>query len=70
MLADGFTRPLSQLRHWHDFQTMGLLFGKKWICPVCQRDLNDRRELHDHISIHRLKGTPQSGLHGVDGVEA
>ena len=66
MLADGFTRPLSQLRHWHDFQTMGLLFGKKWICPVCQRDFDDRRELHDHISVHRLEGTPQSGSHGVE----
>lgn len=35
MLADGFTRPLLQLRHWCDFQTIGLLFGGKWLCPFC-----------------------------------
>lgn len=63
LIADGFTRLLPNARHLHDFQSVGLLFGNKWLCFVCQRDFDDRRALKAHSYLHGA----QSGR--IEGVE-
>ena len=49
MLADGFTKPLTPARHWHDFQELGVLFGGKWTCSDCQLEFDDRYHFDEHI---------------------